>query len=214
VALAVAAGACSSGGTQATGTTSTTRPTSTTAQAAPTSAAGAGCGPGTTVAGSGAGGKEVNPPGDIPDNQAFVAFSPPSGGYTVKVPEGWARADGPDGVRFTDKFNSVLIRLVPAPAAPTPASAQAGEVPAVAAAARCFELGKVTTVTRRAGPAVLVTYRADSAPDPVTGKVVRDDVERYELWRSGTEAVLTLSGPAGSDNVDPWRMVTDSFAWR
>jgi len=48
----------------------------------------------------------------------------------------------------------------------------------------------------------------------VTGKVVRDDVERYEFWRGGTEAVLTLSGAAGSDNVDPWRLVTDSFTWR
>jgi hypothetical protein len=69
-------------------------------------------------------------------------------------------------------------------------------------------------VTRKAGPAVLVTYQADSPPDPVTGKVVRDDVERYEFWRNGTEVALTLAGSAGSDNVDPWKIVTDSFAWR
>jgi len=25
--------------------------------------------------------------------------------------------------------------------------------------------------------------------------------------------VLTLSGPVGADNVDPWRIVTDSLAW-
>jgi hypothetical protein len=24
---------------------------------------------------------------------------------------------------------------------------------------------------------------------------------------------VTLSGPAGADNVDPWRTVTDSFRW-
>jgi hypothetical protein len=60
---------------------------------------------------------------------------------------------------------------------------------------------------------VLATYRADSSPDPVTGKVVHDDVERYELWRSGTTAVVTLASPKGSDNVDPWRKVTDSFTW-
>jgi hypothetical protein len=39
-------------------------------------------------------------------------------------------------------------------------------------------------------------------------------VERYEFWRAGHEVVLTLSAPVGSDNVDPWRKVTDSFAWR
>jgi hypothetical protein len=38
-------------------------------------------------------------------------------------------------------------------------------------------------------------------------------VERYAFWRSGREVVLTLSGAKGADNVDPWRMVTDSFRW-
>ena len=72
----------------------------------------------------------------------------------------------------------------------------------------------MTTVTRTAGTAVLVTYQADSAPDPVTGRAHRDDVQRYELWRNGTEALIVLSAPAGADNVDPWRTITDSFRWR
>ena len=42
----------------------------------------AGCG--------GAPAKEVSPAGDIPDDQAFVAYAP-AAGFTVKVPEGWAR---------------------------------------------------------------------------------------------------------------------------
>jgi hypothetical protein len=25
--------------------------------------------------------------------------------------------------------------------------------------------------------------------------------------------VLTLTGPVGADNVDPWKIVTDSFKW-
>ncbi|MDT4974331.1 MAG: hypothetical protein QOG98_89, partial [Pseudonocardiales bacterium] len=58
-----------------------------------------------------------------------------------------------------------------------------------------------------------LTYRADSAPNPVTNKVAVEAVERYEFWRNGTEVVLTLSAPVGSDNVDPWLKVTDSFAW-
>ena len=64
-----------------------------------------------------------------------------------------------------------------------------------------------------AGSAVLITYQADSAPNEVTGKVVADAVERYEFWDNGTTVVLTLSGPVGADNVDPWRTVTDSFRW-
>ncbi|MEA3076908.1 MAG: hypothetical protein QOF60_1816 [Actinomycetota bacterium] len=156
-----------------------------------------GCASSTTVAGSQAG-PETNAPGDIPDNQAFVAYSPPSGLYTVKVPEGWARSETATAVTFTDKFNSIAIDTAAAPASSAP----------------CFALKETTTATRKAGTAVLVRYQADSPPDQVTGKVVRDDVERYEFSRNGTQVVLTLAGAAGSDNVDPWKTVTDSFAWR
>lgn len=69
-------------------------------------------------------------------------------------------------------------------------------------------------VQRAAGPAVLITYQAISAPDAVTGKSVTEAVERYEFWRGGQEVVLTLSAPQGADNVDPWRMITDSFRWQ
>jgi hypothetical protein len=157
---------------------------------------------------------EVNPAGDIPDDQVFVAYSPPGGSFTVKVPEGWGRTSSGGAITFTDKLNSITLESVRAAAAPTVASVRARELPAVAQAGRNYQPGQVSLVRRAAGPAVLATYRADSVPDPVTGKVVRDAVERYEFWRGGTEARLTLSGPVGADNVDPWRTVTDSFRWR
>ena len=43
---------------------------------------------------------------------------------------------------------------------------------------------------------------------------MREAVERYAFWHDGQEAVLTLSGPKGADNVDPWRIVTDSLRWQ
>jgi hypothetical protein len=159
------------------------------------------------------GGADTNPPGDIPDNQAFVDFAPSTGGYTIKVPEGWARTDGRSDVSFTDKLNTIQVQLVSAATAPTPESAQAQDVPELAKQVTCFGGGDVSTVPRSAGTAVLIKYRADAPADAVTGKVIRDDVERYLFWQSGMEAVITLSGPAGSDNVDPWKLVTDSFRW-
>src|SRR5581483_10805837 len=202
IAVALAAAACgggssssSSGGTSKGSTTS----------APPPSTAGSGVAP--TAA-------EVNPAGDIPDNQVFVAYTPPSGGFRVKVPEGWARTETGGAVTFTDKLNSIRMESAPASSAPTVQSAEQTELPAIRAAAKNFQAGKVSSVTRKAGPAVLLTYMADSAPDPVTGKVVHDAVERYEFWKSGTEVILTLSGPQGADNVDPWRIVTDSFGWQ
>ena len=162
---------------------------------------------------SAAGLSETNPAGDIPDNQAFVDFSPLDGGYAVKIPEGWARTDSAAGTVFTDKFNTITIQAAPAASAPTVASMQAVEVPQIQASVQGFQPGSVTTADRAAGTAVLITYQADSPPSPVTGKVAALAVERYEFWKSGTGVTLTLSAPVGSDNVDPWRTVTDSFRW-
>ena len=156
---------------------------------------------------------EVNPSGDIPDNQVFVEIAFPPGGFALKVPEGWARTDAGGTTTFTDKLNRIAVQAVPSPSAPTVASAQTEEVSTLATSVPNYEAGKVTTVGRPAGQAVLITYKADAPADAVTGKVVRDDVERYDFWRSGTEVVLTLSSPAGADNVDPWKTVTDSFRW-
>ena len=76
------------------------------------------------------------------------------------------------------------------------------------------QLGPVETLTLPAGSVVHGTYTADSTPDPVTGKVTKDDVELYVYWRDGTEVLLTLSGPHGADDVDAWRTVSRSFTWQ
>ncbi|HUY60497.1 MAG TPA: hypothetical protein VMW49_01345, partial [Candidatus Dormibacteraeota bacterium] len=161
---------------------------------------------------TGSGGAESAPPGDIPDNQAYVPFSPASGGYRITVPEGWARSESGSTVAFTDKLNTIKVELTSVSSAPTAASARADQVPRLESKGVCGTVA-VSTVARPAGPAVLLSYQAPSSPDPVTGRVYRDDVERSEFWKAGTEAVITLSSPAGSDNVDPWRTVTSSFAW-
>ncbi len=200
VLLTLTAGACGSGTTKsARGTTASTVASN---------------GPSSTASGVDPNAAEVNPAGDIPDNQVFVAYSPPAGGYTVKVPEGWARQEQAGAITFTDKLNSIRMETTAAATAPTVTSAEQQELPAMRAASTNFQGGKVSTVTRTAGPAILITYTADSSPDPVTGKVVHDAVERYEFWKSGTEVILTLSGPQGADNVDPWKIVTDSFGWQ
>jgi hypothetical protein len=157
---------------------------------------------------------EINPAGDIPDNQVYVPFSPAGGLFSVKVPEGWARSQNGTATIFGDKLNSIRIETQPASAAPTVSSATSQELPKIKSAAHGFVPGNVTTVGRKAGQAVRITYRADSAPNPVTGKTVVDAVERYDFWHAGQEVVLTLSGPTGADNVDPWKLVTDSVQWQ
>jgi hypothetical protein len=72
----------------------------------------------------------------------------------------------------------------------------------------------VSTVARKAGSVKRITYLAQGRPDPVTGKTRTDAVERYVFTHGGRPVVVTLSGPKGADNVDPWRIVTDSLRWR
>ncbi|MFE3763847.1 hypothetical protein ACFXPI_19075 [Streptomyces sp. NPDC059104] len=157
---------------------------------------------------------ESNPPGDIPDNQAYVPFAPPGTGFTVSVPEGWARTTTGPVTTFTDKLNRIEVSEHPAAKPPTPASVTAGDVPSLAKAVPAFAPGKATEVSRKAGAAVRYTYRGNSAADPVTGKAVRDAFERYVFHHRGRDVVVTLSGPVHADNADPWRTVTDSLRWR
>lgn len=155
---------------------------------------------------------EASPAGDIPDNQVYVPYQEPGAGFSVKVPEGWARSSTPTGTQFTDKLNSVTISSTKAPAL-SQAQATSTEVPALQKSVQGFSAPKVSTVKRNAGSAVLITYLAQGKPDPVTGKSTTNAVERYIFSKAGERATLTLSGPKGADNVDPWRTITDSLKW-
>ena len=157
--------------------------------------------------------KEQSPPGDIPDNQAFVRYTPSGAAFSVKVPEGWARSTAGGAVTFTDKLNSITLQQTKASAAPTVSQARSSELPTLGQSVKGFKAGTVTAVKRSAGRAIRITYLASAQPNPVTGKRGTDAVERYLFVKNGKEAVLTLSGPKGADNVDPWRIVTDSVRW-
>ncbi|HEY8639999.1 MAG TPA: hypothetical protein VIL53_05785 [Solirubrobacterales bacterium] len=156
---------------------------------------------------------ESSPPGDIPDNQVYVPYSPPGGGYSVKVPEGWSRSNSGGAIVFTDNLNSIRLESAPASKAPTVVQAKQTLVPQLSHSVNGFVPGNVSTVSRNAGQAVLITYQASSKPDPVTGKSTPEAVERYIFFHNGKEVILTLSGAKGADNVDPWRIVTNSVRW-
>jgi hypothetical protein len=156
---------------------------------------------------------EVNPPGDIPDNQAFVPYKT-TAGFSVKVPEGWSRTNSADSVEFTDKLNTIHASWTPAAAAPTVASVKSTDVLRLQSSEAAFKLEGVKAVSLPAGPAVRTTYQANSAANPVTGKQYRLQVERYTLFKNGTRVDLTLLSPVGADNVDPWKIVKESVTWK
>lgn len=157
---------------------------------------------------------ESNPAGDIPDTQVYVPYTTPDGSFTVSVPEGWARSTEGNATVFTDKTNTVRLESGSRPTAPTTASVTTDVLPAIAAETPGYQPGSVTVVQRKGGPAVLATYKASSPTNPVTDKSVTDAVQRYEFWHATHTAVITLSGPVGADNVDPWNTISDSLQWK
>lgn len=156
---------------------------------------------------------EQNPPGDIPDNQAFVTFTSQEGGYSITMPEGWARHESGSDVTFSDKLHQFSVHLDCTASAPTIESARKEAHGTLASSVEALELVNITSVDLPAGPAVLIQYRENSRPDDVTGKQHRLDVDRYEIYRDGTVAIVSLASPAGSDNVDVSRQVSGSFRW-
>lgn len=156
---------------------------------------------------------EVNPPGDIPDSIAYVPYTSKPGGFKISTPEGWNRINTSNSVTFTDKLNTVVVSWQPATSAPSASSVKKTEIPQLKQTELAFTFGKMQSTHLPAGPAVFVEYQANSTPDRVTGKQYRLDVQRYSLFHNGQEIVISLRSPLGSDNVDPWRIITESFAW-
>ena len=157
---------------------------------------------------------ESNPPGDIPDSTVYVAYRSAGGHFQIKVPEGWSRRTASSSVSFASKLNSVTVTWGKSSTAGNPSSVKRHEVPKLASTERAFQLQSVKQVSLPGGRAVLVQFRANSAPNSVTGKQYRLVVLRFDFFRNGVEASLDLSSPVGADNVDPWRIVSESFRWQ
>ncbi len=150
--------------------------------------------------------------GDISDSTVYIPVTSDSGAFSVKIPQGWSKSTSTP-TTYTDKLNSVAFSQTSANSAPTIATVTATLVPSLKAAGHQFSLTDVTTVTRAGGTAIRLRYAVDSSANAVTGKVVRDAVEAYVFWKNGQQAVLSLTGPDTADNVDPWKIVSDSFRW-
>lgn len=156
---------------------------------------------------------ERNPPGDIPDSQAFVQYQSPLG-FSIKVPEGWARTERPDGARFSDKYNAVELAVAKADRAPNAALAKEHEAAALQKTGRAVEIKSVKDVKLPSGPAVLIAYASNSDPNPVTNRQIRLEHDRYLMFKNGSLVSLDLSAPLGADNVDQWHLMANSFRWR
>lgn len=184
-----ALGACSSGGGTASSTLATRAGTPTSVTAAP----------------------ETNTPGDIPDTVAYIPYANAAGGYAFNHPEGWTQTTQGTSVTFTDKYNGVSAGVLSGTAVPTVASVQSIDVPKLQATEPAFGLTSVSAVTLPAGSGVVIVYRRNSPPDPVTGRSVRQEVHRFEIFGNARVVELDLFGAVGADNVDPYTRMSQSL---
>ncbi len=156
---------------------------------------------------------ETNTPGDIPDSQAFVTYTSPAG-FSVKVPEGWARTERPDGASFADKYGTVDISVTRTAVAPTLKQASEEEAARLAKSGHAVRISAIRRITLPAGPAMQIVYTSNSEPNAVTDKQIRLENNRYLLDQAGREVALTFSAPAGADNADQWQLMARSFRWK
>ncbi len=48
----------------------------------------------------------------------------------------------------------------------------------------------------------------------MTNKAIRLENERYLYFKGGNLVTLEFYAPKGADNVDQWRMMSNSFRWK
>ena len=91
-------------------------------------------------------------PATSPTTRRTSRYAPPNAGYSVKVPEGWARTSSGGAVTFTDKLNSIRMESARATSPPTVASVKSATLPQLAKSVKGFQPGGVTIVKRQVGP--------------------------------------------------------------
>lgn len=157
---------------------------------------------------------EKNPPGDIPDSQVFIDYVSPKDGFSLKVPEGWARTDRADGVSFIDKLDGVVLTRSDMSQAPTVDSVKKDYVGSLEQQERAVKIDSVKAVKLPAGNAIRIVYSSNSSPNEVTNKQVRLENQRFLYFKDGKLVALEFYAPLGADNVDQWKLMSESFRWR
>ncbi len=156
---------------------------------------------------------ETNPPGDIPDSQVFIDYASPQG-FTMKVPEGWARSDHANNASFVDKLDGVIVSASKVDTAPTVATVKATSVPELEKTGRAVKVTAVEQVKLPSGSAIRIVYTSNSEPNAVTNKQIRQEYERFLYFKDGKLVTLELYAPKGADNVDQWQLMSSSFRWK
>ena len=157
---------------------------------------------------------EVNPPGDIPDSQVFIEYTSAHGGYSLQVPEGWARTENNStDVNFVDKFDGISVTISESAYTLSTDSVTHNFAPILQSTERAVTIKSTNEVKFTSGDAVVIAYSSNSNPDSVTNKQIRLENEAVIFISNGKMAVIRMWAPEGADNVDQWNLMKNSFKW-
>jgi hypothetical protein len=207
LAVVLVAAGCGGSNNAAAPQTTATQPGPTTTKSATNTGSGATQSPGALTAEA-----QQTAAGDIPDNQVFLTFRDAKATYSIKYPEGWAQNGSGDRVTFQDKNN--LVQITVATGSSVNVAGAAAEMAQLKQQTASLRFDAPRQVTLSGKPAVKVVYSTESAQNPVTGKRVKLVVDRYYVPGAGKHAVVDLGTPEGVDNVDAYRLMSESFRWQ
>jgi hypothetical protein len=77
----------------------------------------------------------------------------------------------------------------------------------------CLHAGSPQATTAGPNQVVKVTYTTEGQKSPVTGQRPKITVDRYVYFKGGKIVTVDLGTPVGVDNVDAYRMISESFRW-
>ena len=149
--------------------------------------------------------------GDVPDNAVYLTYDSPAG-FRIQYVEGWQVTPSADGVTIRDKDSSESVQIVTRPT-DLAAYVHSADLPSLQRLSG-FALKGQDMVTFGNQQLTHLAYAVNAPPDPVTGKSVASNVDRYYVPGTASLAIVTLSTPTGVDNVDAFRQMIESFRWR
>jgi hypothetical protein len=156
---------------------------------------------------------EKNPTGDISDSQVFIKYSSVKGGYSLEVPEGWARKEQEATVDFIDKLDGVKVTVDNAAQAPTADSIKISQAADLKKSGLAIKINSIQEISLSKEKVIKMTFSSNSEADSVTGKQIRLDNVSYYFYKNGKLATLTMWAPLGADNIDQWNKMSESFRW-
>ena len=140
--------------------------------------------------------------------------TPAPGGYTLEVPEGWARSADAGECALREQARRPVGDDQRRDSCPNRRECARSPGRGADRGRARDDVSSVDDVTLPAGAPCWSRARRNSNPDAVTNKQVRLEQNIYLLFNDGKLATLTLWAPLGADNVDQWQRIATSFRWK